>query len=227
MQHGWICNLAHHLAAGAVILSNAQSLAQYVLILSAQTRGHCGNAQRIPRTGRVIITDGVVQRQSRAASHLIPNDEGSQRLRPGQIRKFLRQHRQCWRGDNAYMPFDRIVPIMAIKIVSLRGGGKSSARQTGHPPVKQHACAVIRISAPIQPHGSLAGQNTRLHRRGRDADAQRVQQQQSRPFHDRGRNVLGPQAQCEPRDLGESSALAIYDVGHFVHAKITSPLPQR
>ncbi len=180
MQHRRRGDLAHHLAARAVILGNAERFAQLRFVKPAQACGDCRHAERIPGARGVIVAHRCMQGDAGPAGDFVADDQGRQRFRSGQVGPGLRQRGKRRHHSDTDMALGGAVAIVAVEVVDLRGNGIGRAGNTGAASVEQHAGRVLRVGGTIEQDGGIAGDAPCLHRPGGDGDTERIEQKVSR-----------------------------------------------
>ena len=215
MQHAGIRDLAHHLAARAVIFGNADGLAKLWRRQAAQAGRHGRDPQRVPGARRVIVGDGGMKRQPGPPGNLVAKRDEHQRLGAAHRLGLFGQRQQRRNDGHADMAFDRIVAVMRVEIVGLGRGGIGGPGKTGLAPVEQHPRLVGRVAGTVEQAGGIAGDAACLHRAGGGGNAKRVEKHQ-RGIAARGvRHILGSKTEREIR----------HPRHHSVHCAFHLPLP--
>ena len=213
MEHRGVGDLAHHLAAWAMILGDAQGLAQRILSVAAQAATKGRHAERIPGAGCVVVTDRTMQCDGRAGCNFVGDDHGNERVACGESRVMLGKGAQGRDHGTADMAFGRVQPVMGVEIVDLAGQGKGCTRQPGLPPIKEERGAILGRGRRQEPHGVVTGNAPGVQRRGPGADTERVQQECGGKLHHRCRRVERTQDK-----IGDRHGKRPFDVPPSDHA---------
>ncbi len=197
VEHGRRCDLAHHLAAGAVVFRDAERLAKLSGGHAPQARRHGSHAKRVPGARGVVVGGRGMQSDARATRHFVAHDQRRQRLGPGEVGPVLGQGGERRQPHDPDVTLGRVVAVVAVEVVDVRGAREGGARQAGLAAVEEDPRGVALIPCPMQQRRHPSRQDAGLRGSRRSADAERVEQQQSRPVPCGLGKVLGPEAEDE------------------------------
>ena len=180
MQHRRGGDLAHHLAARAVIFGNAERLAQLPVAEPSQACRHGGHAERIPCARRMIVRHGRMQCDAGPAGDFVADGQGRQCLRSAKVGTRLGKRRQRRHHHHADMALGRAVSVMTVEIVDLRRCCIGRARDADAAAVEKHARRMLWVARAVEQGSGVTGDPARFHRAGRNRNSDRVQQQVAR-----------------------------------------------
>ena len=137
LDHGRIVDAAHHLAARAVVLGNAQRLAGRCRVEPHDARADGRDPERHPGARRVIFGGRCVQRDAGADCHLVAENQMAERLGAAQPRPVAGKGQQPGNRAAAGMALGQRVAVMRVETIDRRRIGKRRAGSTGRPPSKR------------------------------------------------------------------------------------------
>jgi hypothetical protein len=135
---------AHHLAARAVILGDAERVPRRLAIELQQARGDASATERVPGAGGMIVGDAAVKGDAGADRDLIADDQSGQKLAAvqpiGRDEPFGVGDGQQRRQDrDTGMALGQRVPVMRVEGIDRRGAGESRAGRAGATAIEDQA----------------------------------------------------------------------------------------
>ena len=149
LEHGWVIDAAHHLAAGAVIFCDPHGMGGLRAVQPHQARGQAGDGHGHPSPRGVIIWNAGVLRHCGAAGQLIAQREAEQKFLPRDIAQLLRQPIKRRQHAAACMAFGGVKAIMAIERINGHPARKRHAGDRGPPPVKHHGQRAAHVQSAV------------------------------------------------------------------------------